>query len=100
MVAGLSIGGALAITLFGFPILALTTFVARGFAHVERSRIRRMLFTDAPTPSYHRGRPDAGWLRRAMAPLTDPQSWPDVVWSIVSFEIGRASCRERVGQYG
>src|SRR3546814_5668968 len=58
MVAGLSIGGALAITLFGFPILALTTFVARGFAHVERSRIRRMLFTDAPTPSYPRGRPD------------------------------------------
>src|SRR3546814_11232334 len=44
-----------------------------------------MLFTDAPTPSYHRGRPDAGWLRRAMAPLTDPQSWLDVVWSIVSF---------------
>lgn len=85
MVAGLSVGLGLAITLFGLPVLAATAYVARGFAHVERTRVRHMLFADAPTPRYQKARPDAGWLRRAVSPLLDPQSWLDVVWSVIAF---------------
>lgn len=85
MVSGLSIGLGLAITLFGLPVLAATAYVARGFAHVERTRVRHMLFADAPTPRYQRATPDAGWLRRAVSPLLDPQSWLDVVWSVIAF---------------
>lgn len=85
MVGGLSAGLALAITLFGFPVLALTVYGARGFAHVERGRLRHMQFVDAPTPRYQKAAPGAGWLRRAFAPLLDPQSWLDVVWSVISF---------------
>lgn len=85
MVTGLSVGLALAITLFGIPVLAVTTYVARGFAHVERSRLRHMQFVDALTPRYQKAAHGAGWLRRAVAPLLDPQSWLDVVWAVVSF---------------
>ncbi|KRF14974.1 sensor histidine kinase [Nocardioides sp. Soil796] len=85
MVTGLAVGVALAVTLFGLPVLALTAYVARGFAHVERRRVRTLLYADAPTPHYRRARDESGWLRRAVAPLTDPQSWLDIVWSVVGF---------------
>ncbi|MDT0200559.1 sensor domain-containing protein [Nocardioides sp. AE5] len=85
VISGLALGAGLAITLLGFPVLALTVLTARGFAHVERARIRNMLHTEAPTPRYHRSAEDAGWLRRAFTPLTDPQGWLDVLWALVTF---------------
>ncbi len=85
MVVGLALGAALLITLLGVPVLALTAYVARGFAHAERTRIRSLVTADAPRPRYHRGREGDGWLRRAFAPLADPQSWLDILWCLISF---------------
>lgn len=90
-IAGVSLGSALLITLLGLPVLAATAYVARGFAHVERLRIRTMLLRPAPTPAYLRAPADAGWIRKAITPLRDPQSWLDVVWSVLGFATGIAT---------
>ena len=47
-----------------------------------------MLSRDVATPAYVAARPDAGFVRRIFTPLRDPQSWLDVVWSLVSFVTG------------
>ena len=62
--------------------------VARGFARLERFRLRTWLERDVATPAYVCARPDAGFLRRTLTPLRDPQSWLDVVWCLVSFVTG------------
>jgi signal transduction histidine kinase len=81
----LTTGVALLITLVGLPILILTAYVARGFARVERENVRRLLGVPALDPTYLRSDPSASRLKRVMAPLTDPQSWLDIAFTLVSF---------------
>lgn len=90
-VTGVSVGVGLLITLLGLPVLAATVYAARGFAHVERLRLRALLGRPAPLPAYARAGHGASWLRRAVQPLRDPQSWLDVLWSLVSFVTGLAA---------
>lgn len=85
VVVGLALGTSLLVLLFGVPILAGTAYAARGFAHIERARVRSLLADSAPTPPYRTGVPARGWLGRAAAPLRDPQSWFDLGWTLVSF---------------
>ncbi len=69
--------------------------VARGFARFERLRIRGMLGRPAPTPAYVCAPAGAGFWRRMLTPLKDPQSWLDVVWSIVGLVTGTRRLRRR-----
>ncbi|WP_375000586.1 sensor histidine kinase [Aeromicrobium sp. CTD01-1L150] len=85
---GVVAGSALAWLLLGLPILALTAFVARGFAHVERLRLRSQQGRAAPIPVYLRSRPGDRRWRRILTPLRDPQSWLDILWCLLSFVTG------------
>ena len=87
-VAGLSVGLSLLVVVVGLPVLAATVYAARVFAHVERRRLRSMLGREAPSPAYLQQQPAAGWLRRTVTPLRDPQSWLDVVWGVVGVATG------------
>ncbi|MCW2766014.1 MAG: hypothetical protein JWO11_1973 [Nocardioides sp.] len=82
---GLALGAGLLVLLAGFFVLMATTYVARGFAHAERARLRSMKGVDDPTPTYVVAREGAGPLRRALTSLRDPQSWLDVVWALVGW---------------
>ena len=85
VVTGISVGAGLLITLIGFPILAITGYAARGFAHFERAQIRDVLERDAPSPRYRRARSDDSIVRRIFVPLGDAQTWLDLVHGLVGF---------------
>jgi signal transduction histidine kinase len=84
VVVGLALSVGLAIVVGGFLLLPLTLLVARGNAFFERLRLQGMLRWPAPTPTYLRAPAGAGFWRRALTPLRDPQSWLDLAWSLVS----------------
>jgi signal transduction histidine kinase len=84
----LALGVGLAILIGGVLLLTLGVTVARGFAQLERLRLRTMQGREAATPVYLRARPDDGFWRRYLTPLRDPQSWLDVVWSLVGLITG------------
>ncbi|GGO76868.1 sensor histidine kinase [Nocardioides deserti] len=84
----LSVGAALSVVVYGVLVLSLAAMVARGFARLERHRLRTMLGRDAPTPSYACPREGDGLLRRTITPLRDPQSWLDLTWSVVGLATG------------
>jgi signal transduction histidine kinase len=83
VITGLALGAGLLITLIGLPILMVTGYIARGFAHAQRSAIRRVLKLQAPSPHYLRADRGASWLRRTARPLTDTQTWLDVGHAIL-----------------
>ena len=88
VVTGLSAGVSLVVVWVGLPILIGTLIATRGFAHLERIRLRTLQDRAAPTPEYVVADDDAGTLRRLLTPLRDPQSWVDTAWGIVSFVTG------------
>src|SRR3989442_11250435 len=51
------------VTLVGFPILVASLYAARGFADIERFRIRGVLNRPAPRPRYRRAPAGAGVWR-------------------------------------
>jgi signal transduction histidine kinase len=78
LLTGLSISVG-AVILVGLPVAIVTLLVARGFARLERTRIRAVGF-DLPPAAYHRiGAGFRSWL----GVLRDPQSWLDVLHGIV-----------------
>jgi signal transduction histidine kinase len=88
MVVLVAVGLGTAIIVGGFLLVVLAVLVARGFARLERFRLRTWLGRDVATPAYRRPPSDAGFIRRSVTPLRDPQSWLDVVWGVVSFVTG------------
>jgi signal transduction histidine kinase len=82
---GFALGLGLLVTVLGFPILVATLFQARGFATVERARIGPVLRTRLPHPYYKKAQPGAGFWRRMFVPLTDGQSWLDLLHGIFRF---------------
>jgi signal transduction histidine kinase len=88
MVTLIATGVGTAIIVGGFLLVVLAIMVARGFARLERFRLRTWLGRDVATPSYKCPPPDAGFVRRSVTPLRDPQSWLDVVWGVISFVTG------------
>ena len=67
----------------GLLVLWVAVMVARGFARVERVRLRGMLGKRAETPAYLGPRSDETFWRKALLPLRDAQSWLDVLWCLV-----------------
>lgn len=85
VVTGLSLAAGLAILIGGILLLPLTAYGARGNAYVERLHLRDLLLRQNVTmPAYRRARAQDGLWRRALTPLRDPQSWLDILWSLVS----------------
>jgi signal transduction histidine kinase len=80
---------------FGLPLLALALLVARGFADIERLRLGRLQGAPVPRPRYRPADPDAGWVRRTLAPIRQGQAWLDLlhglfalVPSLIGFVLG------------
>lgn len=96
-VTGVALGLGLAILFVGLPILVLTVYAARGFADLERLRLRSMLGRTAPRPAYVTAEPGRGAFRRNITPLLDPQSWLDVAWSLFGFATGTVAFAVTVG---
>jgi signal transduction histidine kinase len=84
-VVGFALGVGLIVTVLGFPILVATLFQARGFATVERARIGPVLRTRLPHPYYKKPDPDDGFWRKMLVPLSDGQSWLDLLHGILRF---------------
>ncbi len=85
VVTGLSVGLSLALFAVGLPVLVLTAYVARGFAHLERQRVRAVLERHVPLPTYAVPRAGDSLVRRTLVPLRDPQSWFDQAWALAGF---------------
>lgn len=88
VVIDLALGAGLAVLIGGVLMISVGIMVARGFARFERIRMRGMLGRPAATPSYVPPRPGDGFWRRQLTPLRDPQSWLDVVWTLVALVTG------------
>ncbi len=82
----LAVGAGLAVLIGGLVLVSLAVMVARGFARVERMRLRNMLGREAATPDYLVD--TSTYWRRTLTPLRDPQSWLDVVWSLTGIVTG------------
>ena len=83
IVTGLALSAGLAVILGGVLLLPVTIYIARGNAFFERLRLRGMLHWPAPAPAYSRGVAGASWWQRVLVPVRDPQSWLDVLWSVI-----------------
>src|SRR4051794_19737985 len=81
---GFFLGLGLVVIWIGLPVLTATLFASRGFATVERARIGPVLGRRVPHPYYKRS-PEGGVLRRTLTPLTDAQSWLDLVHGMFRF---------------
>jgi signal transduction histidine kinase len=78
------LGVGTAIIWIGLLILPATLILARGFATVERARIRPVLHREMPHP-YYKKRKQAGFLRRVITPVTDGQAWLDLLHAVFRF---------------
>jgi hypothetical protein len=88
---GLSLGAGLLVLGFGLLVLTATAYVARGFAHLERVRLRNLVGRRVPVQVYVVARDGDGPLRRLLTPLRDPQSWLDMVWMLVGWVTATAA---------
>ena len=92
VVTMLSLGGGLAVTVIGIPLLALTVTSGRWIGSAERARARLLLDDDAPAPSPFRS--GQGWLALTKAGLVDGPGWKGLAygalmlpWGIVTFTV-------------
>jgi hypothetical protein len=81
LVTGFSLGVGMLVTVVGLPILVATLFAARGFAVLERLRASSVLGVELPHPVYKKS--EGGFFRRTTGPLTDPQSWLDLLHGVL-----------------
>lgn len=81
-VAGVTAGLSLAVLMIGIPVLVGTAFVCRGFAQLERQRIRRV-GRAAAEACYLQPAPGDTWWRRQFVVLRDAQSWLDIAWCLL-----------------
>ena len=92
IITGLALGiGTMVLSGVGLAVLVGTGYVARGFATVERLRLRSMLELPAAQPSYLRAQESDGRIRAALTPLRDVQTWLDVLWCVIGLVTGIAA---------
>ena len=89
-VAGFSAGLGTAVVWLGVPILAATLFAMRGLAAAGRSQLGAVLRQPIAPPRYKRAGEDASPLRRFLTPLSDGQSWMNLLWGLVNFPLAVA----------
>ena len=96
-VTGVALGLGLLVLFVGLLVLVVTVYAARGFADLERLRLRSLLGRTAPRPAYAAAGSSAGALRRVLTPLRDPQSWLDVAWSLFGLATGTVAFAVTIG---
>jgi signal transduction histidine kinase len=82
-VTGFALGVGTLIIWIGLPILVGVLLLARGFAVLERARLAPVLGRRLPHAGYKRAPADAGMMRRLLTPITDGQSWLDLLHGIL-----------------
>jgi signal transduction histidine kinase len=88
LVTLIALGGGLAITLLGIPVLWLAFQTWKWAAILERQRIR--LFFGERIESPYRPIPKGTLFQRAKAQLLDPAVWKDLLYDFLLFPIGVA----------
>ncbi|MBB5820409.1 signal transduction histidine kinase [Streptosporangium becharense] len=86
-VVGFAAGIGTVVVWVGVPVLAMTLMLARGFADVERRMLTEVLDRPVARPRYRPAPEGAGWFRRMANPLTNGQSWLDLLHGIVALPI-------------
>jgi len=79
---GTLLGVGTAVIWIGVPIAAATLLAMRGMAAAGRAQLPGVLRRELPRPRYKRAREGASGLRRFLTPLTDGQSWLNVLWAV------------------
>lgn len=79
-----SVGVGTVIVWIGLPLMVGGLMVARGFATVERRWAAAVRGTATLPSPYLPAKPGAGLMGRLLRPLTDPQSWMDMLWTLVN----------------
>ncbi len=87
-VVGFCLGVATLVIWIGVPILVGTVIMCRGLAQFERLQLKRVQFRGPGPIAYQSAPPGASRLKRILAPLRDPQSWLDLVWSVTGLVTG------------
>jgi signal transduction histidine kinase len=87
LIAGLAAGISTLVTVIGLPILAGTTYLARGLADLERHRIPGVLRHERRRPAYRRPAPGANWLVRMWTPIAQPQPWLDLLHGVIRLPV-------------
>jgi signal transduction histidine kinase len=86
IVTGLSVGASM-FFIVGLPLLILTLYASRGFAELERLRIRPVLRVPVARPAYRPAPPGATTMRRLVAPIIDGQYWLDLLHGVLVFVV-------------
>ncbi len=81
---GFFLGLGLTVIWIGVVVMTVALIMARGFATLERARIRPVLGRSVPHPYYKKAR-EASFVRRTLTPLTDAQGWLDLVHGVFRF---------------
>lgn len=89
-VTGFAAGVGTAVVWIGVPILAATLFAMRGLAAAGRSQLAGVLGQPIMPPRYKRAPDDASPVRRFLTPLSDGQSWLNLLWGLVNFPLAVA----------
>lgn len=88
MITGFSLGvGTIPLAGAGLVVLAVTLLIARGFADLERHQLPEVLDRPFARPRYRPAPPNAGRIRRMINPITNGQSWLDLLHGIIIFPI-------------
>ncbi|GAA2269551.1 hypothetical protein GCM10009853_023940 [Glycomyces scopariae] len=89
-VTGFAAGVGTAVVWVGVPILAATLLAMRGLAAAGRFQLESVLGRPVHPPRYRRAPEGASALRRFLTPLTDGQSWLNLLWGLVNFPLAVA----------
>lgn len=88
LVTGFALSAGLLAVAVGLPVLGVTLLAARGFADVERRTLKDVSRgRPTPRPAYRAADPKSNIYRRAITPLTQGQSWLDLLHGIVNFVV-------------
>lgn len=89
LVTLLAVGGSMAFTLVGIPVLIGTYFLWTGGARLERLRVKALLGTTIDDP-YLPVPEGVSFWQRWKTRLTDPHTWLDLLYLFLLFPIGIA----------
>jgi signal transduction histidine kinase len=83
-IVGFFAGLGLSVIWIGLPLLMAVMLLVRGLATLERARIAPVIGRPVPHPYYKRATGPGFW-RRLLTPLSDGQSWLDLVHAFFRF---------------
>ena len=89
VVTAVATSAGLSITFIGLPLLALTVWMGRWIAAVDRARANA--FVDADAHGYPRRPPVAGWWPRTKRALGDPAGWKGLLYGLIMLPWGIAA---------